>query len=140
MLTQNLNNSQETEACAAELACQLMPPCVIYLHGELGAGKTTFVRGFLRALGHTGNVKSPTYTLLETYPFASMNCHHLDLYRLTDPYELENLGLRDLLDEQSILLIEWPEMAQDLLPKANIDIALHYTPSGRQIVIQRLGS
>ncbi len=127
--------ANEMETYAAQLALQLSPPKIIFLHGDLGAGKTTFVRGFLRALGHTGTVKSPTYTLIETYSFPSMRCHHLDLYRLADPYELENLGVRDLFDNQSIFLIEWPEMAAGHLPEVDIDLTITYHEGGRLVLI-----
>ena len=135
MSTHIITTSDEMEAFAAELALRISPPQIIYLHGELGAGKTTFVRGFLRALGHIGNVKSPTYTLIESYSLSSKNCHHLDLYRLNDPYELDNLGLRDLLDDQSIFLIEWPEMATGCLPEVNIGIDIAYHEKGRILSI-----
>ena len=133
MPTHIISTSDEMEAFAATVALQLSPPKIIYLHGELGAGKTTFVRGFLRSLGYAGTVKSPTYTLIESYLFPSINCHHLDLYRLADPYELENLGLRDLLDDNSIFLIEWPEMATGHLPEADIDLTITYHEGGRLV-------
>jgi tRNA threonylcarbamoyladenosine biosynthesis protein TsaE len=96
----------------------------IQLHGDLGAGKTTLARGFLRALGYAGVVRSPTYTLVESYAVGAVMVVHADLYRLQDPDELEALGLRDLAGGDHIWLIEWPERAGRRLPAADIDITL----------------
>lgn len=106
----------DTAALGAALARIVAAPCVIALEGPLGAGKTTFVRGFLRARGYEGPVRSPTYTLVETYPLDGGPVHHLDLYRLADPEELEYLGVRDLATDDSIWLIEWPERGHGFLP------------------------
>ena len=105
---------------------------VIFLQGELGAGKTTLVRGLLRALGWTGPVKSPTYTLLESYELAQRRLYHLDLYRLADPEELEYLGLRDL-EANALLLIEWPEAFRKALPPADLVIAIRYADAAREL-------
>ncbi len=116
-----LASAQEMEALGARLAAALAPGGgVIFLHGPLGAGKTTLVRGLLGALGHTGSVKSPTYALLESYALSGVQVHHLDLYRLRDPEELEFIGLRDLLDPRAICLIEWPERGADQLPVSDL--------------------
>jgi len=104
-----------------KLASEAKSGDIIYLQGELGAGKTTLVRGFLRSLGYQGNVKSPTYTLVETYSFDHFPVvHHLDLYRLKDPEEFFFLGPDNYFTQEAICLIEWPEKAPSLLPKATI--------------------
>lgn len=126
-----LNSAAATEALGARLAQALTAGCRIHLRGELGAGKTTLVRGLLRALGHAGAVKSPTYTLAEPYTLGDREIIHLDLYRLVEPDELEFLGLRDWLDGQAILLIEWPERGSGWLPAADVDIRLEYAGAGR---------
>jgi len=109
---------------------------VVYLRGDLGAGKTTLVRGMLNALGYTGRVKSPTYTLLEPYRAAGMDLRHFDLYRLHDEEEWEAAGFRDEFDGQNIFLIEWPDKAQDFLPRADMEIMLEILPQGRQAEIR----
>ena len=108
---------------------------LIFLRGELGAGKTTFVRGYLRALGYEGAVKSPTYTLIEPYDLNDRILLHLDIYRLGDPSELEHIGVRDELEQGNTLLVEWPERAHGLLGKPDVDIALHYHNDSRRAVI-----
>lgn len=130
-----VDGSEAMEAYGAHLATIMTAPAIIYLHGDLGAGKTTLVRGFLRARGHQGNVKSPTYTLIE--PYEAIQAFHLDLYRLADPEELEYLGLRDILDEDNICLIEWPEMGGDSLPPPDYEITSTYCGEGREICVLR---
>ncbi|MEL7298299.1 MAG: tRNA (adenosine(37)-N6)-threonylcarbamoyltransferase complex ATPase subunit type 1 TsaE [Pseudomonadota bacterium] len=102
----------------------------VALQGDLGAGKSTLTRGFLRAMGHEGPVPSPTYTLLEPYGFKGFTVNHLDLYRLADASELEPLGWRDLDD--SIRLVEWPERAAGLLESLDLRITLSWAEQGRQ--------
>jgi tRNA threonylcarbamoyladenosine biosynthesis protein TsaE len=107
---------------AALRAADPAEPLLIGLSGELGAGKTTFVAGLLEALGHAGPVRSPTYALIEPYRLADRDVHHCDLYRLRDPEELVDLGLRDLLTARSVLLVEWPERAGDRLRPPDLSL------------------
>ena len=121
----NLADEAATVSLGQQLAQRLSAPQVIYLQGELGAGKTTFSRGFLQGRGHVGSVKSPTYTLVEPYEHLTAGpVFHLDLYRLGDPGELEYLGLEDYLSAEGILLIEWPERAAQQLPPPDLGITL----------------
>jgi tRNA threonylcarbamoyladenosine biosynthesis protein TsaE len=105
-------------------------PLLVTLQGELGAGKTTLVGGLLQGLGHVGRVPSPTYTLIESYDLADRVVAHLDLYRLTDPQQLEDLGWRDLLQPNAIVLVEWPERAGALLSVPDLSIRLGYGQDG----------
>jgi tRNA threonylcarbamoyladenosine biosynthesis protein TsaE len=127
-----LADSAATEALGADLARLLPTPAIVYLQGDLGAGKTTLVRGLLRALGHVGAVKSPTYTLIEPYDLAGRRILHCDLYRLADPEELEFLGLRDELDDNHWWLVEWPECGAGWLPAATLTVVLHRDAGGRR--------
>ncbi|MCS3902387.1 tRNA threonylcarbamoyladenosine biosynthesis protein TsaE [Methylohalomonas lacus] len=129
----SLDDSAAMEACGGALAAACPAAVMIQLHGPLGAGKTTLVRGFLRAVGVTGAIKSPTYTLVEPYAVAGRQFYHFDLYRLEDPEALEMLGFRDYLDAGSVCLIEWPEQAAGLLPAADIDVRIEVTPQGRRV-------
>lgn len=136
MLTLDLPTAEATEALGARLAGVLRPGWVIYLCGDLGSGKTTLVRGLLHALGHTAAVKSPTYTLIEPYTPGDWRIAHCDLYRLSDPEELELIGLRDYLDGVTVLLVEWPECGAGVLPPADVVLTLQATATGRQCCIE----
>ncbi|HET9679149.1 MAG TPA: tRNA (adenosine(37)-N6)-threonylcarbamoyltransferase complex ATPase subunit type 1 TsaE [Gammaproteobacteria bacterium] len=130
-----LPDTSATEALGAALARIIRSGAVIYLHGDLGAGKTTLVRGLLQALGHKGAVRSPTYTLIEPYQFDRLNAFHLDLYRLGDPEELDYLGIRELDDPAALVLIEWPERGHGWLPAADISLRLSMEKDGRNAEI-----
>ena len=130
-----LPDESAQEALAAHMAEHIVGGSVIYLQGDLGAGKTTFVRGFLRSLGYKGIVKSPTYTLVEPYDISDHRVYHFDLYRLAEPDELEYAGGRDYFDGESICLVEWPEKAEGFLPVADIQCLLSYENEGRRAEI-----
>src|SRR5580704_15241692 len=131
----NLPDSSATEAPGQALARSLpgavRTGAVLYLQGELGAGKTTCVRSLLRALGVTGLVRSPTYTLVETYPLAALTCVHVDLYRLNGYSEVDELGLRDVVGRGCVLMVEWPEKGAGALPPADLDLTLTYAGDAR---------
>lgn len=128
-----INDEAEMEAFGAELARRCDAPQVICLEGELGAGKTTLVRGFLRELGHRGAVKSPTYTIVEPYEFGDKKVYHFDLYRLGDVEELELMGFADYFDDDAICLIEWPQIARDYLPAKLIYCTIEVFDCMRQL-------
>ena len=137
--TQFLPDEAATVSAGAKIGRALNTGCVVFLVGELGAGKTTFTRGALRALGHAGSVKSPTYTLCEPYDLADeAQLCHLDLYRLSNPEELEFLGIRDYVASGAILLIEWPSKGEGWLPAPDLQVALQATDTGRQLEISAL--
>ena len=122
-------------ALAHRVAMQLKPGMVIYLHGELGAGKTTLVRGVLNALGYAGRVKSPTYTLVEQYHASGLDLRHFDLYRLHNEEEWEAAGFRSEFDGHNIFFIEWPEKASSLIPQADVEINFEILDQGRNVEI-----
>jgi tRNA threonylcarbamoyladenosine biosynthesis protein TsaE len=124
---------QHLQLFANKFASFLKVPLVIHLQGDLGAGKTTFARAFIQALGHAGRVKSPTYGLLEHYKLDSVQVLHMDLYRIGDPEELAFLGIEDLLDEKTALLVEWPERGEGFLPAADFVFSFAYAGEGREL-------
>lgn len=128
-----LDDERATLAFGAELAALGLRSELVCLHGDLGAGKTTLVRGYLRALGHEGAVKSPTYTLLETYELATARVLHFDFYRIFDPRELGYMGIDELLAEPAVKLVEWPSKAGDKLPTADIDVRLDVDGRARRV-------
>ncbi|OGO94221.1 MAG: tRNA (adenosine(37)-N6)-threonylcarbamoyltransferase complex ATPase subunit type 1 TsaE [Coxiella sp. RIFCSPHIGHO2_12_FULL_44_14] len=136
-MAKHITSPRDMERLGAVLAQRCYPGSVIYLQGELGSGKTTLARGLIRALGYVGHVKSPSYTLIESYPVTNGVVHHLDLYRLKNSHELKALGLHDYLTDQSILLVEWPEIAVHQLPKPHVRCMIEYLNSHhRQVSIE----
>lgn len=133
----HLQDEAATLALGAKLTHSMEPGTVVFLHGNLGAGKTTLVRGYLHALGYTGAVKSPTFTLVEEYLLRHLRIFHFDLYRLSDPEELEWMGIRDYFSSDSIVFIEWPERGAGFLPRADFEITLLYDGASRIAEITR---
>ncbi|MGH8126396.1 MAG: tRNA (adenosine(37)-N6)-threonylcarbamoyltransferase complex ATPase subunit type 1 TsaE [Rhodanobacteraceae bacterium] len=128
----DLPDEAATAALAQRLAPALLDGGVVFLRGELGAGKTTFARALLRGLGVGERVKSPTYSLLERYTVNGRDAFHLDLYRIADPGELEWLGLDELDTAETIVLVEWPERGCGALPAPDLDVTLEYDGTGRR--------
>ena len=131
-----LLTDEAMQAWGRALSLQLCAPAIVHLNGNLGAGKTTLVRGFLRGLGHTGAVKSPTYTIVESYEFDSLECFHFDLYRMADPEELEAMGIRDYMHDKAVCMIEWPELGEGVLPEPDMVIDIKILEIGRQLQVQ----
>lgn len=132
--TRSLPAEADTLALGHMLAAGVTPGMVIYLSGELGAGKTTLARGLLRGLGFDGKVKSPTFTLVEVYEFSRLYLYHFDFYRFNDPRELGEAGFREYFNPQSVCLVEWPDKAAGL-PAADLKVVLHVAGLGRNVAI-----
>jgi tRNA threonylcarbamoyladenosine biosynthesis protein TsaE len=135
MIATYLADEHATLKLGAHLAGFLMPGLTIFLIGDLGAGKTTLVRGLLRGLGFDGRVKSPTYTLVESYSISSLYLYHFDLYRFKHEQEWLDAGFDEIFDDGNICLIEWPERAINLLPRVNVEINLSLDGEGRNVKI-----
>jgi len=130
-----IETDEQMQALGRQLAMACDGGGMIHLEGELGTGKTTLVRGMLRALGHEGAVKSPTFTIVEPYEVAGRNIYHFDLYRLSDPEELEYMGGRDYFDPENLCLIEWPDKGGQMLPPADLRLKLEHAGTSRNVSI-----
>ena len=128
-----IKNETEMIRCGSILACNLNPPKVLFINGEIGAGKTTLTRGILRGLGFYGYVKSPTYSIVETYLISELQVEHFDLYRITDSEELIWIGIENYFQKNAITIVEWPEQGGKFLPQPNIIIDIKYQGRGRTI-------
>ena len=128
-------DEQALTSLAQRFAPAVREGAVIHLSGELGAGKTTFARALLKAIGVGERVKSPTYSLVESYRVGALDVHHLDLYRIADPGELEWLGLSDLATPSALLLVEWPERGGDALPAPDVHVVLQHAGGRRDVVL-----
>lgn len=138
--TAHLHEEAGTIALGAALARAIKPGLTIYLHGDLGAGKTALTRAMLHALGHEGHVKSPTYTLAEPYAIniagQTINVIHFDLYRMSSAEEFLDAGFREYFNHQTICIVEWPEKAETVLPPPDINISLSVAGEGRDVELQ----
>ncbi|MEZ5616544.1 MAG: tRNA (adenosine(37)-N6)-threonylcarbamoyltransferase complex ATPase subunit type 1 TsaE [Rhodocyclaceae bacterium] len=134
-LSLSLPDEAATLSLGAALSRALAPGLVIYLEGDLGSGKTTLVRGVLRGLGYEGNVKSPTFTLVELYAISRLNLHHFDFYRFSQPEEYLDAGLDEYFSGGAVCLVEWPDKAGDYLAPADLRLALSIEGDGRRAEI-----
>ncbi|MBD3652869.1 tRNA (adenosine(37)-N6)-threonylcarbamoyltransferase complex ATPase subunit type 1 TsaE [Kangiella sp.] len=134
-ITVELADESQTVRMGQKLAACIKAPMTIYFKGELGAGKTTLVRGILRGFGYQGATKSPTYTLVEPYELVGLTIYHFDLYRLADPEELEFIGIREYQQPDSIMLIEWPDKGEGMIPRSDLMIELDYKDDGRKVTL-----
>lgn len=141
-LTHHLHDESGTAALGAALARALLPGLAIYLHGDLGAGKTALTRAMLHAAGHPGTVKSPTYTLSEPYRIlldgAAVDVIHFDLYRMASAEEFLDAGFREDFNGHNICIVEWPEKADPVLPPPDLNISLRVAGEGREVELQAL--
>lgn len=133
-----LPDEAATLALGARLAPALAPGLRVYLSGDLGAGKTTVVRGLLRALGYVGRVKSPTFTLVELYKFSNLCLYHFDFYRFKASGEWEDAGFREIFGGEAVCVVEWPEKASALLPAADLRLRLEHSGAGREAIMEGL--
>ena len=138
-VTLYLTNEDAMVALGNRIAQVTQGHGIIFLDGDLGAGKTTLSRGIIRGLGHVGAVKSPTFTLVEPYEIGDIRAFHFDLYRLVDPEELEFLGIRDYLEDDALCLIEWPQKGAGFLPKPDLTITISPHDSGRSLNLSPQG-
>lgn len=137
--TIHLPNEAATLALGARLADALRPGDLLFLLGDLGAGKTTLARGLLHALGYQQAIKSPSYTIVEPYQQPGKLVYHFDLYRLSDPEELMDIGLTDYLSEDALIMVEWPQKAQILLPQPTLECHLRNVSDGREATLTAHG-
>jgi tRNA threonylcarbamoyladenosine biosynthesis protein TsaE len=135
VLKLHLPDETATRALGARLARVLKAGMSLYLRGDLGSGKTTLVRGLLRALGYKGRVKSPTYALVELYTISRLDLYHFDFYRFHDPKEWRDAGFNECFNDASVCLVEWPEKAAGLLPDADLDIVFNFAGDGRDVSV-----
>lgn len=136
MLEMHLPDEGATRALGAHLARVIEPGFALFLRGDLGSGKTTLARGLLRGLGYQGQVRSPTYTLVELYTVSRLNLYHFDCYRFKDPKEWRDAGFDEYVNDASVCLVEWPEKAAGMLPAADLDIALEFAGAGRDLSVR----
>lgn len=139
MVERYVETAEAMEALGRELAPCLRGLRLVCLHGELGAGKTTLVRGLLRGYGYRGAVKSPTFTLAEPYALDRFTLIHFDFYRLKEPEETEFMGLRDYLREDNLCIVEWPERVRGVLPDSDVDVKIEKEAGGRRVRILARG-
>lgn len=125
-----LPHEQATDALAKKLAHGLTSPAILTFSGELGAGKTAFIRSMLRTLGVTSTIKSPTFSVVESYQLTDYSVHHFDLYRISDETELEAIGVRDYFSTDTVCCVEWPERAPDLLAHVDVSFEFNYNLDG----------
>ncbi|MBD1580751.1 tRNA (adenosine(37)-N6)-threonylcarbamoyltransferase complex ATPase subunit type 1 TsaE [Pseudoalteromonas sp. S16_S37] len=133
--SQHLADEAQTVAMGERLCKYIKNGAVLFLHGDLGAGKTTLSRGIVQGMGHTGKVKSPTYTLVEPYELEDVSIYHFDLYRLGDPEELEYMGIRDYFSPNAICIIEWPQKGAGFIPSPDLNVEMAYDGEQRTVTV-----
>lgn len=136
VLITHLATEEAMQSFGEQLSSLIDNGAIIFLHGPLGAGKTTFTRGFLRGFGYASKVKSPTYTLVEPYEVAGRKIFHFDFYRLTSPDELEHIGIQEYFSADTVCLIEWPEKGYPWLPEADLDCYIALSQEGRDVTLE----